>query len=110
VAVAPSLGIIGVLALLLAPATASYHFVLLWLPLGLLVAQLVKERACALAAALVLMYAAIGFFPYRLTEQFEGRGALSVLAYPRLWLLTGILAASLCFFHGRAPRPPQAAA
>jgi hypothetical protein len=110
VAVAPSLGIIGVLALLLAPATASYHFVLLWLPLGLLVAYLVKERACALAAALVLMYAAIGFFPYRLTEHFEGRGALCVLAYPRLWLLTGILAASLCFFRGRAPRPPQAAA
>ena len=101
-AVAPSVGILGVLALLLAPATASYHFVLLWLPLGLLVAHLVQERACGLAACIVLLYAGIGFFPLRLTAPFEGRGGLSVLAYPRLFSLTVILVAGLCFLWRRA--------
>lgn len=105
-AVAPSLGILGVLVLLLAPATASYHFVLLWLPLGLLVAHLVRERACGLAVCIVCLYAAIGFFPLRLTAAFDGRGGLSVLAYPRLLSLTVILVACLCFIWRRAA--PQA--
>ena len=33
-AAAPSIGILGILTMLLAPATASYHFILLWLPVG----------------------------------------------------------------------------
>ena len=33
------------------------------------------------------VYALIGFFPYRYTIPFEGRGGLTVLAYPRLFLL-----------------------
>jgi hypothetical protein len=100
-AVAPSVGIIGVLALLLAPATASYHFVLLWLPVGLLVAYFIQRHAPAVATAVVLIYAGIGFFPYRITAMFEGRGGLSVLAYPRLWLLTMILGACLYFIPRR---------
>jgi len=106
-AVAPSLGILGVLTLLLAPATASYHFVLLWLPVGLLVAYLVRERACGLAACTVLIYAAIGSLPLRFTAMFEGRGSLSLLAYPRLYLLAAMLAVSLCFIWRRTvPNSP----
>jgi hypothetical protein len=101
-AAAVSLGIIGVLAMLLAPATASYHFVLLWLPVGLLVGYLIRERAVGLAVCVVSMYALIGFFPYKFTMALDGRGALSVLAYPRLFLLLAILAVCLRFIWRRA--------
>ena len=46
-ATAPSIGILGILTLLLAPATATYHFVLLWLPVGLLIGYFFRERAPA---------------------------------------------------------------
>jgi hypothetical protein len=85
-AIAPSVGLIGIMTLLLAPATASYHFVLLWLPVGLLVYFLLRERAPACAYLVLGVYAFIGFFPYRFSA-FEGRGGLTVLAYPRLFLL-----------------------
>jgi Glycosyltransferase family 87 len=94
-AVAPSLGIIGIVTLLLAPATASYHFVLLWLPVGLLASHLIRRGAQEWAAAMLLMYALIGFFPYRFTMPFEGRGFLSLLAFPRLYLMLAIFAAGL---------------
>jgi hypothetical protein len=68
----------------------------------LLVAYLVQERACGLAACIVLLYAAIGFFPLRLMAPFEGRGGLSLLAYPRLFFLTAILVSCLCFIWRRA--------
>jgi hypothetical protein len=94
-AVAPSLGILGLLTLLIAPATATYHFVLLWLPVGLLVQFFLAHRMPTAAFTLVLAYALIGFFPYRLTQGFEGQGGLSVLAYPRLWLLTAMYGGSI---------------
>jgi hypothetical protein len=49
-------------------------------------------------------YALIGFFPYRLTAGFEGRGGLSVLAYPRLWLLLALFIASI-YCVWRLPNP-----
>jgi Glycosyltransferase family 87 len=94
-AVAPSIGIIGVLTLLLAPATATYHFALLWLPVGLLIQFALQKGAPGCAYIILGTYALIGFFPYRLTAAFEGRGGLSVLAYPRLWLLLAMFIASL---------------
>jgi hypothetical protein len=101
-AAAASLGIIGVLGMLLAPATASYHFVLLWLPVGLLAAYFIRERANALAAWIIFMYALIGFFPYKFTMSLDGRGGLSVLAYPRLFLLLAILLVCLSAIWCRA--------
>jgi hypothetical protein len=101
-AAAVSLGIIGVISMLLAPATASYHFVLLWLPVGLLAGYLIRERAGALAACVIVMYTLIGFFPYKFTMSLDGRGALSVLAYPRLFLLLAILVVCLRFIWHRA--------
>jgi Glycosyltransferase family 87 len=105
-AVGPSLGIIGIVALLLAPATASYHFVLLWLPVGLLASHLNRRGAQEWAAAMILMYALIGFFPYRFTMPFEGQGWLSVLAFPRLYLMLAIFVVGL---YGML-RSPRAAA
>jgi len=93
--VAPALGILGIAALLLAPATASYHMLLLWLPLALVVNDMIRRQALLPAACVVAMYASTGFFPVKLVMPFEGRGGLSLLAYPRLLLLLGIFIVSL---------------
>ncbi len=95
---AASLGILGILTLLIAPATATYHFVLLWLPVGLLAGYFFRRGARGHAYFLVGTYVLIGFFPYAITAPFEGRGALTALAYPRLWLLLAMFAGSLHFF------------
>jgi hypothetical protein len=94
-ATAPSIGLLGIMALLLAPATATYHFVLLWLPLGLLVDSFLRARCSVCAYALVGCYALMGFFPYRFTAPFAGRGGWTVLAYPRLLLLLTMFAVSV---------------
>ncbi len=80
--VPPSIGLLGILVLLLAPATATYHFVLLWLPIGLLLGWLLRVRAPTHAALQLGLYSLIGFCPYGHTLPFEGRGGLTVLAYP----------------------------
>jgi Glycosyltransferase family 87 len=99
---APSVGLLGILTLLLAPATATYHFVLLWLPVGLLVDYFFRRRAPVRGYLILGIYALIGFFPYRFTIPFEGRGGLTVLAYPRLFLLLAMLAASVYFIWSLA--------
>jgi hypothetical protein len=92
-----SIGILGILVLLLAPATATYHFVLLWLPIGLLINFFLREGAAACAYFILGVYALIGFFPYRFSVPFEGQGALTVLAYPRLFLLLAMFTACVIF-------------
>jgi hypothetical protein len=76
--------------MLIAPATATYHFALFWLPVGLLINHFYTQGARPAAYFLLSAYALIGFFPYKLTSPFEGRGGLSVLAYPRLFLVAAI--------------------
>lgn len=113
-ATAPSIGILGILTLLLAPATATYHFVLLWLPVGLLISYFFRERAPLYAYFVLGTYALIGFFPYGLTDRFEGRGALTLLAYPRLFLIFALFVGCIYFIWNRAApaatggqHPPQ---
>jgi Glycosyltransferase family 87 len=101
-AAAPSIGLLGVLTLLLAPATATYHFVLLWLPVGLLVDYFFRRRTPMRAYFILGIYALIGFFPYKFTIPFEGRGGLTVLAYPRLFLLLTMFGACVYFVWNRA--------
>jgi hypothetical protein len=95
-AVAPSLGLLGIVTLLLAPATATYHFSLLWLPVGLLIRYFVLEGAALFACFVLGAYALIGFFPYGRSNLFEGRGALGMLAFPRLFLLLAMFVVSAC--------------
>lgn len=95
--VAPSIGLLGVMVLLLAPATASYHFTLLWLPVALLVDAALRQRAPLVGYLILALYALIGFFPYRFTQPFEGQGGLSALAYPRLWLMLASFLAAIGF-------------
>jgi hypothetical protein len=90
-----SIGLLGIVTLLLAPGTATYHMVLLWLPVGLLVDTFLRTQSPRCAYLLLGCYALIGFFPYGWTAPFEGRGGLTVLAYPRLWLLLTMFAVSV---------------
>jgi hypothetical protein len=106
-ATGPSIGILGVVTLLLAPATATYHFVLLWLPVGLLIDYFVRQGARVRAYFILGIYALIGFFPYRYTIPFEGRGGLTVLAYPRLFLLLAMFVACVHFIWSRAESPRE---
>jgi hypothetical protein len=106
-AAAPSLGIIGITTMLLAPATATYHFVLLWLPIGLLIEYFIEERAIAWAACILAVYALIGLFPYRMTQPFEGRGGLNVLAFPRLALLLLLFMVAVYFVWRRQDPLPK---
>lgn len=72
--------------LLVSPASATYHMLVLWLPVGLL---LVLTRSHGLNAhyrVALASYAAIGFIPYSFFRQFEG-GWVTPLAHPRLFLL-----------------------
>ena len=96
-----SIGILGIFTLLLAPATATYHFVLLWLPVGLVINCFFRESAPLYAYFVLGAYSLIGFFPYGHAYRFEGHGGLTVLAYPRLFLLLAILMACIHFIWNR---------
>ena len=96
-----SIGILGIFTLLLAPATATYHMVLLWLPVGLVINAFLRESAPLHAYFVLAAYSLIGFFPYGHAFRFEGRGGLTVLAYPRLLLLLAIFMACVHFIWNR---------
>jgi hypothetical protein len=102
-----SIGILGICTLLLAPATASYHFVLLWLPVGLLVNGFCRESASLYAYFILGAYSLIGFFPYGHAFRFEGRGGLTALAYPRLFLLLAIFMACVHFIWNQQRESPR---
>jgi hypothetical protein len=85
--VAPSIGILGILVLLIAPATATYMCALLWLPVALLIDYFLARQARVQAYFILGAYTLIGFIPWRYTYPFEGHGGLTVLAYPRLLVL-----------------------
>jgi len=102
-ATAPAIGLLGVVTMLLAPGTGTYQLVLLWLPVGLLVDYLLR-RGSRGAYFLLGSYALIGYFPYGHGSRFEGRGVLTVLAYPRLLLLLAMFVAGVYCLWNRTPR------
>ena len=106
IATGPAVGLVGIMTLLLAPASASYHLLLLWLPVGLLVDFFLRERALTSAYLVLGSYAVLGFFPYWLAAPFVGRGGFSVLAYPRLFLMLALFAACVhgLWSHARGPQ------
>jgi hypothetical protein len=108
-AVAPSIGILGILVLLIAPATATYTCALLWLPIGLLIDYFLARRAHLLAYFILGGYVLIGFIPWQYTYPFEGRGALTVLAYPRLLVLFAMFVGCVwAIIHPRRSSHPAA--
>jgi hypothetical protein len=101
-AAAPSIGILGILVFLIAPATATYTCALLWLPVALLIAYFLAKDT-RMAYFILGTYVIIGFFPYKYTYPFEGHGGLTVLAYPRLFLLVAMFIG--CVYSIAYPRP-----
>jgi hypothetical protein len=84
---------IGLVSMWVLPLAATYHFILLALPVALVLASSVKWGR---AHYLVLMsYLAVGFMPYALFREFEGAGWLNMLAFPRLWVLTTLMVAGI---------------
>jgi len=108
--VSPSIGLLGILVLLLAPATATYHFTLLWLPTALLLDWLLRSGARLHAALLLGLYTVIGFCPYGHLLPFVGRGFLTVLAYPRLFLMLAIFITCVHFIWSRTTATREAEA
>ena len=103
VAAAPSIGILGVVLFLIAPATATYTCALLWLPVALLTNYFLGQGARMQAYFIAGTYALIGFIPYRYVYLFEWHGGLSVLAYPRLFLLVAMFAGCVYFIAYPGP-------
>lgn len=104
------LALVGVAALLFAPGTATYHFVLLWLPIALIVLQ--PPDGTWLSRILIFVYIAIGWIPYGWFRRFEDSPGIGVvLAYPRLALLT-LLFCGLTLLVARASShlPPTSGA
>jgi hypothetical protein len=94
-AIEPTIGILGVLVLLIAPGSGSYAFVLLWLPVALLIDYFLSERARVPAYLILSTYVLIGLIPYGFAYRFEGHGGFTVLAFPRLFLLLAMFIVSL---------------
>jgi hypothetical protein len=107
---AASVGLLGILVLLIAPATASYHFALLWLPMGLLISYFLRERAPGYAWLIVALYSCITLVPNGHSARFEGRGGLTVLAYPRLFVMLALFSVCVYFLwtHAQPARSPVA--
>lgn len=103
--VAPLLGVLGIATLLAAPATATYHFALLWLPVALLLDHWVRQRQWTAAVLLAGCYALIGFYPYSLNLLFQGRGGLTVLAFPRLWLMLAMFVITVRYLNRNIAAP-----
>jgi hypothetical protein len=92
----PALG-----ALVLLPASATYHFILLLFPLGLLLTGSCFDRR--VTNVLMVLYIAVGFIPYRgFFDMADANGLL--FAYPRLWLVT-LLFATTAWCLSRKPAP-----
>ena len=94
-----TLAVLCTLALLLAPATATYHFVLLWLPVGILLRHYVDNGERMLTLLTLCVFAAIGFLPYSWFDRFDGRGIVTIAAYPRLLLLAVLYLLSVRAAH-----------
>ena len=94
---------ISVAAFVIMPATATYHALLLAPALVLHLAP--SERYNRFELATLLLYSLIGFFPYSWTSSFAGSGWLLPLAFPRLWLVSGMFVAMTLGFRTLSAQP-----
>ncbi|HET7153222.1 MAG TPA: glycosyltransferase family 87 protein [Candidatus Kapabacteria bacterium] len=92
-AVQVQFALVSIAALLLLPASATYHFLLLVLPVALVLSA--RSPWSVDQKIVLLCYVAIGFMPYSIFRGFESSGVLTVLAYPRLWCMTILFVAAV---------------
>jgi len=79
-----------VFALLVAPATATYHFLVLSIPVAILGRQLASFKQLRLLGAIALLYVGIGLIPAGTIDRMGLEGGWKLLAYPRLYLLLAL--------------------
>lgn len=91
--------------LLMLPASATYHFLLLILPVAILL-SLNEQRWTTEQKALLFIFALIGFIPYSHFKHFESKGVLAILAYPRLILMLALFGTALSYVW-KKPQPLQ---
>ncbi|CAN5422373.1 hypothetical protein BH10BAC4_BH10BAC4_13690 [soil metagenome] len=72
-------------ALVLLPASATYHFILLIIPLVLILSENLLKRKFLIA--ILITYFLIGVIPYGLFFEL-GKSIGLLFAYPRLWLIS----------------------
>ena len=75
--------------LLIAPATATYHFLVLSIPMALLSSEWSKPNQIIPQLTLLVLYVGIGAVPSGAYDSLNLAGAWKILAYPRLFLLLG---------------------
>ncbi len=88
--------LVGLAALVLLPASASYHFLLLTFPMALMIKVAAPDTQTLRLGMLVVPYVLIGFIPYGYFFAM-GKEWVVVLAYPRLLLVSIIYIFSLIF-------------
>ena len=87
--------LVSIAGMVLLPASATYHFLLLFIPLTLLLS---REGSWNIwQRSLVGCYLIIAFLPYRFFRTFDGQGWWTIVAYPRLWAMTLMFVAA-CFY------------
>lgn len=78
------------LVLLLAPATATYHFLVLSIPLAMLYSDFPKDSQTGKYLIILLLYMGVGAVPAGAMERLGLSGLWIALEYPRLYLLSGL--------------------
>jgi len=78
-----NLAFFGITAMVLLPASATYHTLFLIFPVAIFLSQFKKSSFMTISC-----YAAIGFIPLNYFYQFDKGGIQIIFAYPRLWLLS----------------------
>jgi hypothetical protein len=94
------LALVTLAGLLLLPASATYHFLLLVIPLGVLL-QHARHEWGGIEYGILGTFCMIGFLPYRFFRGFEHTRAFP-LAYPRLWLMSALFVSALLYVHAPA--------
>lgn len=98
----------NVAALLLLPASATYHFLLLVFPVALLLGAGSSPWRTE-QKILVALFILISWIPYRLFRPFDGRGIMTFAAYPRLGLMIAIFVTVIAFIGNSGGRIIQRA-
>jgi len=84
------LALAGLSALVLLPASATYHFLFLVFPVAILMTNLKGKQFENARWTMMALYAAVGFLPIGLLRSFTYKGMEIIFAYPRLLLVTSL--------------------
>jgi hypothetical protein len=82
-----AIALLTLFGLVTAPASATYHLVLLILPATLL-AGLALERTGRMPVVLVIVYGLINLWPFDRLYGLDGQGGWTIIAYSKLFLLS----------------------